>query len=230
MDSLRIFWNRFTNPGTFKSVLTGLQNTAIIAVFGLLLGFLIGCVLATVQIIPSKNVFAKIGKKAVDVYVAIFRGTPMMVQLLLLHFAVFIGVKIEPVIEVSLIFGLNSGAYMAEILRGGIASVDKGQMEAGRSLGLGYAATMVRIVLPQAVKNSVPTIGNEFISLLKETSIVSVIGLADLTRSFKAIADSTFEYFVPYIALALIYFILVIWITVCIRLLERRLKRNERKA
>lgn len=229
MENFRIFWNRFTNPGTLKSVLFGLQNTAIIAVCGLLLGFLIGCLLATVQIIPSKNVFATIGKKIVDVYVAVFRGTPMMVQLLLFHFAVFAGVRIEPVVEVSLIFGLNSGAYMAEILRGGIASVDKGQMEAGRSLGLSYTATMIRVVLPQAIKNSVPTIGNEFISLLKETSIVSVIGLADLTRSFKAIADSTFEYFVPYIVLALIYLVLVIIITVLIRLLERRLRKNERR-
>ncbi|MGN0805067.1 MAG: amino acid ABC transporter permease, partial [Candidatus Coproplasma sp.] len=162
-------------------------------------------------------------------YIAVFRGTPMMVQLLLLHFAVFIGVKIEPVLEVSLIFGLNSGAYMAEIIRGGINAVDKGQMEAGRSLGLSYSSTMIRIILPQAVKNIMPSIGNEFISLLKETSIVSVIGLADLTRAFKAIADSTYEYFVPYIALAIIYFVLVMIITLIIRLLERRLAKNERK-
>ncbi|MDE6398979.1 MAG: amino acid ABC transporter permease, partial [Clostridiales bacterium] len=179
--------------------------------------------------IPSKNIFSRIGKKLVDIFVAICRGTPMMVQLLLFHFAVFAAVRIEPVAEVSLIFGLNSGAYMAEILRGGIASVDKGQMEAGRTLGLGYAATMIRIVLPQAIKNSVPTMGNEFISLLKETSIVSVIGLADLTRSFKAIAESTYEYFVPYIMLALCYLVLVIIITVLIRLLERSLKKNERR-
>lgn len=229
MENIRIFWDRFTNPGTFKTVLNGLQNTLIIAVCGLLLGFLIGCLLASLQIIPSKNIFASIGRRIVDVYVALFRGTPMMVQLLLFHFAVFATVRIEPVTEVSLIFGLNSGAYMAEIMRGGIASVDKGQMEAGRTLGLSYTTTMIRVVLPQAVKNSVPTIGNEFISLLKETSIVSVIGLADFTRSFKAIADSTFEYFVPYIVLALCYLVMIIIITVFIRLLERRLRRNERR-
>lgn len=229
MSNFEIFWNRFTNPGTINSILTGLQNTVIIAVFGLVLGFLLGCLLASVKLIPSKNVFVSVLKRIVDVYVAIFRGTPMMVQLLLLHFAVFAGVKIEPVVEVSLIFGLNSSAYMAEILRGGIESVDKGQMEAGRTLGLSFTVTLVRVVIPQAVKNVIPTLGNEFISLLKETSIVSVIGLADLTRSFKAIADSTFEYFIPYIALALIYFVLVVIITVVIRLLERRLKKSEKR-
>ncbi len=229
MSNFEIFWNRFITPGTLKSVLTGLQNTVIIAVFGLVLGFLIGCILATVKIIPSNNIFVTVLKRIVDVYIAVFRGTPMMVQLLLLHFAVFAGVKIEPVVEVSLIFGLNSSAYMAEILRGGIDSVDKGQMEAGRTLGLSFTVTMVRIVIPQAVKNVVPTLGNEFISLLKETSIVSVIGLADLTRSFKAIADSTFEYFIPYIALALIYFVLVVIITIIIRLLERRFKKSEKR-
>lgn len=229
MSSFELFWNRFTNEGTIKSILTGLQNTAIIAVLGLVLGFVIGCVLSTVKILPSENIIVKILKRIADAYIAVFRGTPMMVQLLLLHFAVFAGVRIEPVIEVSLIFGLNSGAYMAEIIRGGINAVDKGQMEAGRSLGLSFTTTMIRIILPQAIKNILPTIGNEFISLLKETSIVSVIGLADLTRSFKAIADSTYEYFVPYIALALIYFILVMIIALIIRLLERRLAKNERK-
>lgn len=229
MSNFEIFWNIFTTPGTLKNVSVGLQNTAIIAVLGLVLGFFIGCLLTSAKLLPSENVFVKILKRLADVYIAIFRGTPMMVQLLLLHFAVFAGVKIEPVIEVSLIFGLNSGAYMAEIIRGGINAVDKGQMEAGRSLGLSYSTTMVRIILPQAIKNILPSIGNEFITLLKETSIVSVIGLADLTRAFKAIADSTYEYFVPYIALAIIYFVLVMIITLIIRLLERRLAKNERK-
>jgi polar amino acid transport system permease protein len=229
MSNFEIFWNRFTTAGTLKSVLTGLENTVIIAVLGLILGFVIGCILSTIKIIQSKNIVATIFKRFADAYIAVFRGTPMMVQLLLLHFAVFIGVNIEPVIEVSLIFGLNSGAYMAEIIRGGINAVDKGQMEAGRSLGLSFTTTMIKVVLPQAIKNILPTIGNEFISLLKETSIVSVIGLADLTRSFKAIADSTFEYFIPYIALAIIYFVLVMIITLVIRLVERRLAKNERR-
>lgn len=228
MNSFQIFWERFSDPDTFLTILTGLRNTVIIAVFGLVLGFLIGCVIAAVQLPRSGNVVLKIFQKIGDGYIAVFRGTPMMVQLLLLHFAVLANVNIEPVVEVSLIFGLNSGAYMAEIIRSGINSVDKGQMEAGRSLGLSYPVTMLRIVLPQAVKNVIPTIGNEFISLLKETSIVSVVGLTDLTRSLKAIADSTYEYFVPYIALALIYFILVMIITLVIKLVEGRLKKSEK--
>ncbi len=229
MSNFEIFWNRFITPGTLESVFTGLLNTAIIAVFGLLLGFLLGCVLSVIKMLPSKNFAVTVFKRIADLYIAIFRGTPMMVQLLLLHFAVFIGVNIPPVIEVSLIFGLNSAAYMAEIIRSGINSVDKGQLEAGRSLGLSYPLTMIHIVLPQAVKNVVPTIGNEFISLLKETSIVSVVGLADLTRAFKAIADSTFEYFIPYIALAIIYFVIILIITLIIRLIERRLKKSEKR-
>ncbi len=229
MDNLISFWNRVTNPGTAQAILSGLTNTLLIAVFGLILGFIIGCILATILIMPSENAVSKVFKRIADIYIAVFRGTPMMVQLLLMHFAVFMSVRIDPVVEVSLIFGFNSGAYMAEIIRSGINAVDKGQMEAGRSLGMSYSATMIRVVLPQAIKNVVPTIGNEFISLLKETSIVSVIGLADLTRAFKAIADSTFEYFIPYIALALIYFVLVLIVTLIIKLLERRFAKSEKR-
>lgn len=228
MNNFEIFWDRFANPGTIQSVLTGLENTVIIAVFGLLLGFLVGCLLVTVQMLPTKNPVVIFFKRLVDGYVAIFRGTPMMVQLLLMHYAVFQSVKILPVVEASLIFGFNSSAYMTEIIRSGINAVDKGQMEAGRALGLGYATTTFRIILPQAVKNVVPTIGNEFISLLKETSIVSIIALTDLTRAFKAIADSTFEYFVPYIVLALIYFVLVLMITLLVKFIEWRLRKNEK--
>ena len=127
-----------------------------------------------------------------------------------------------------MIFGLNSGAYMTETLRAGINSVDKGQMEAGRSLGLSFGATMMKIILPQAVKNILPNIGNEFISLIKETSVVSFIAVTDITKSFRVIAESTYEFFVPYIMLAIVYLVLVIGITALIRLLERRFAKNER--
>ena len=127
-----------------------------------------------------------------------------------------------------LIFGMNSAAYMSEMLRSGINAVDKGQMEAGRSLGFGFTATMTRIILPQAIKNILPTLGNEFIALIKETSIVSFIAVMDLTMSFQSIANSTYEYFVPYILLAVVYLVLVMIITWLIRLLERRLSKNER--
>jgi polar amino acid transport system permease protein len=169
-------------------------------------------------------------KKVCDVYVAVFRGTPMVVQLLLMHFALFpaLGLMIDSVLEAVIIFGMNSGAYMAEVLRGGINAVDNGQMEAGRSLGFGFGQTMLRIVLPQAIKNILPTLGNEFIALIKETSVVSFIAVMDVTKALKSIAESTYEYFVPYIVLAIVYLVLVLLITWLIQIMEKRLAKNER--
>lgn len=230
MKNLEIFYKKFFEQGGYQNFLIGLSNTAIIAVFGLVIGFLIGCVIATVKLLPSKNILLKILKGVCDTYVAIFRGTPMVVQLLLMHFALFpaMGLNIESVTEAVIIFGMNSGAYMAEILRGGINAVDDGQMEAGRSLGLGFGQTMLRIILPQAIKNILPTLGNEFIALLKETSVVSFIAVVDLTKALKSIAESTYEYFVPYIVLAIVYLILVLFITWMIKIMERSLAKNER--
>lgn len=229
MNNFEIFWTRFTSAGHFQNFLTGLLNTLEIAVFGFLIGLVLGCLLSTAQLIPSKNPFVTVLKRIIDAYVAVFRGTPMVVQLLLFHFAIFAAVKIPGVIEASVIFGLNSAAYMTEIIRGGINSVDKGQMEAGRAVGLSFSTTMVRIVIPQAIKNVVPTLGNELISLLKETSIVSMIALLDLTKAFKNIAESTYEYFVPYIALAIVYLVMVVILTVIIKLVERRLRRSDKR-
>lgn len=230
MRNIEIFCDKFFEQGGYKNFLTGLSNTAIIAVFGLLIGFLIGCIIATVKLIPSKKIVVKIANGICDVYVAIFRGTPMVVQLLLMHFALFpaLGLNINSVAEAVLIFGMNSAAYMAEILRGGINAVDVGQMEAGRSLGFGFSGTMFRIILPQAIKNILPTLGNEFIALLKETSVVSFIAVMDLTKALKSIAESTYEYFVPYIVLAVVYLTLVLLITWLIKVLERRLARSDR--
>ena len=229
MNNFQIFWDQFVSGG-YNNFLLGLKNTALIAVFGLVIGFLIGCILATVKIIPKENVIVTVCKRICDIYIMLFRGTPMVVQLLLMHFALFplIGLNIDSVIEAVIIFGMNSAAYMADILRSGINAVDSGQMEAGRSLGFGFTSTMLRIVLPQAIKNILPTLGNEFIALIKETSVVSFIAVMDLTRSFQAIANSTYEYFVPYIMLALVYLVLVMLITLLIRLLERRLAKSER--
>lgn len=230
MRNIEIFCEKFFEQGGYKNFLTGLSNTAIIAVFGLLIGFLIGCIIATVKLIPSQKIIVKIANGICDVYVAIFRGTPMVVQLLLMHFALFpaLGLHINSVAEAVLIFGMNSAAYMAEILRGGINAVDVGQMEAGRSLGFGFSGTMFRIILPQAIKNILPTLGNEFIALLKETSVVSFIAVMDLTKALKSIAESTYEYFVPYIVLAVVYLTLVLLITWLIKILERRLARSDR--
>ena len=231
MTPWEIFVNEFVTKQGYLTFLTGLKNTAIIAVFGLLIGIVIGTLIAVIKVVPKKNVFSKALEKIADIYVGFFRGTPMVVQLLIGYFILFpaMNIRIDAVFVAVAIFGMNSGAYVSEIMRSGLQSVDPGQTEAGRSLGMSYSATMIRVVLPQAIKNVVPTIGNEFISLLKETSIVSVIGLADLTRAFKAIADSTFEYFIPYIALALIYFVLVLIVTLIIKLLERRFAKSEKR-
>ena len=224
------FVSKFIVEEGYKLTITGLTNTALIAVFGLLIGFLLGSVIAVVKLIPTKNIFITILKKFCDGYVAVFRGTPIVVQLLLLHFAVFpaIGLDLGEIGEASVIFGFNSAAYISEIMRGGINSVDKGQMEAGRSLGFSYTTTMIRIVIPQAFKNILPTLGNEFISLIKETSVLSLIAVTDLTKSFKAIAESTYEYFIPYIMLAVSYFVIVYVISLLVKFIERRLARNER--
>ena len=215
----------------YKKVLEGLGNTALIAIFGLLIGMVIGCLLATCKILPKSSPIVKILSGISDVYVAIFRGTPMVVQLLLIHFVLFplIGIQMPTILEAILAVGFNSGAYVSEIMRGGILSVDIGQTEAGRALGLNYGQTMMRIVLPQAIKNVVPTLGNEFIALLKETSVVSFITVVDLTKSFQNIANSTYEYIIPYIVLALIYLVLVLAVTGVIKLIERRLRAGDRR-
>lgn len=212
-------------------LLEGLKNTAMIAVFGLLIGLVIGSVIAIVKLTPLNNILFKILKGAGNVYVALFRGTPIVVQLLLMHYVLFplMGINISPVLEGIITFGMNSGAYISEIMRGGILSVDKGQMEAGRSVGLSYMQTMMRIVLPQAVKNILPTLGNEFIALIKETSVVSFITVIDIYKAFQSIANSTYEYIVPYLMLALVYLVLVIIITLLVRLLERRLRASDKR-
>lgn len=231
MVAWKTFVDKFITQEGYKLTIEGLTNTALIAVFGLLIGFILGSVIAIVKLIPVKNVFVNICKKFCDVYVAIFRGTPIVVQLLLLHFAVFpaMGLSLSDIPESSIIFGLNSAAYISEIMRGGINSVDKGQMEAGRSLGFGYTKTMILIVIPQAFKNILPTLGNEFISLIKETSVLSLIAVTDLTKSFKAIAESTYEYFIPYIMLALAYFVIVYIISLLVKLMERRLNTDAKR-
>ncbi len=226
-----IFYDQFIVHEGYKNFFTGLGNTMMIAVFGLLIGFALGCVLVTVKLIPSKNILVRILSKICDLYVTLFRGTPMVVQLLLMHFALFpaMGLDISSVVEAMIIFGMNSGAYISEILRGGINAVDRGQMEAGRSLGFGFTRTMTRIILPQAIKNILPTLGNEFIALVKETSVVSFIAVMDLTKSFQNIAAATYEYFIPYIALAAVYLVIVLLISKLVKMMEKRLAKNERK-
>ncbi len=225
------FVEQFITYNGYKMVLDGLKATALIAVCGLIIGIVIGTILAISKVLPQDKVAVKIWSKINDVYVWLFRGTPMVVQLLIFHFVLFpaLNIKIDNLVVAIAAFGLNSGAYVSEIMRGGILSVDGGQMEAARSLGMGYGSSMFKVVLPQAVKNILPTLGNEFITLVKETSVVSFIAVVDLTRAFKSIGDATYEYVVPYLMLAAVYLVIVSLITLLIKLLERRMRRSERR-
>ena len=172
----------FLDQNGYVRVVEGLQNTLLIAVTGLLIGILIGTLIATVRVIPKYKRLPRILNGICSFYVALFRGTPTVVQLLVFYYVLLplIGWQITGVQVAMLVFGLNSGAYISEIMRSGIQSVDPGQMEAGRAVGLSFGTTMSKIVIPQAVKNILPTLGNEFIALIKETSVVSFVGAADL--------------------------------------------------
>ena len=169
--------------------------------------------------------------KICTLYVALFRGTPVMVQLLLGYFVLFpsLGIKVTALNASIIIFGLNSGAYVSEIMRGGINSVDGGQLEAARAVGFSYSASMLKIVVPQAIKNILPTLGNEFIALIKETSIIGYAGALDLVYAFKQIGTSSYEYTVPYIVLSVIYIVLVVFITILLKIMERWLAKSDRR-
>lgn len=227
---LEVFWNAFYANQGYNMVLNGLKNTLIIAVLGLLIGALIGTIIAAVRVMPKYKVLPRILNGICSVYVSFFRGTPMVVQLLVFYYVLFplMGINIDSVSVSVLVFGLNSGAYISEIMRGGILSVDSGQMEGGRAMGLSFSATMMKIVIPQAVKNILPTMGNEFITLIKETSIVSFVGASDLYKAFNLMGTNTYEFMVPYLAMALIYIVLVLLISLLIKLMERRLRKSDR--
>ena len=221
----------FIDQNGYVRVVEGLQNTLLIAVCGLIIGILIGTIIATVRVLPKYKVFPRVLNGICSFYVALFRGTPMVVQLLVFYYVLLplIGWNINGVQVSMLVFGLNSGAYISEIMRSGIQSVDPGQMEAGRAVGLSFGASMTKIVIPQAVKNILPTLGNEFISLIKETSVVSFVGAADLYVAFNYIGTNNYEFMVPYLVMALIYIALVLVITLLIKILERSLKKSDRR-
>lgn len=225
------FVKQFITKGGYKNVINGLGITVEIAVFGLLIGIVIGTIIAVVRVMPKYKVLPRVLDKICGCYVELFRGTPMVVQLLIGYWVLLpaLDIQVNSGVPVAIImFGLNSGAYVSEIMRGGINSVDAGQLEAGRAVGLPYAVAMTKIVVPQAVKNILPTLGNEFIVLIKETSIVSFIAVTDLYKSFKQLGDPTYNYTMPYLMLALTYLIMVLIISLGVRLLEKKLKRSER--
>lgn len=229
-------WNKFVrafieNEG-YKQVLSGLKATAQIALFGFIIGVVLGVIIAVVKIAGNRSKAGKVLAKICDVYVTFFRGTPIIVQLLLSYYLLFpliLQINVDNILVAIITFGMNSGAYVSEIIRGGILAVDIGQTEAGRSLGLSYPSTMLRIVLPQAFKNTLPTLGNELIALVKDTSVVSFIAIVDLTNAFQLIGSGTYEFIIPYLMLALTYLVIVLVLTFIIRLIERRLRKSDRK-
>jgi polar amino acid transport system permease protein len=221
----------FIEYNGYVKVLEGLKNTVIIAALGLIIGIIIGTLIATARVLPQYKLLPKILNKFCSFYVALFRGTPVVVQLLVFYYVLLplMGVKMTGVQVSIMVFGLNSAAYISEIMRSGILSVDPGQMEAGRAVGLSYGTTMFKIVIPQAVKNILPTLGNEFIALIKETSVVSFVGATDLYVAFNYIGSSNYEFMVPYLVMALVYIVLVLIISLAIKLMERSLRKSDRR-
>lgn len=222
----------FIEKDRWQYIPKGLRNTLIITFFAGVIGIILGFLFAIIRVANDRNDEKKLGIRVlnaiVKVYLTIFRGTPMMVQLLIMYYVIFASVKANPIMTAVLAFGLNSGAYVAEAIRAGIMSVEIGQFEAGRSLGFTYGQTMIHIILPQAVKNALPAMCNEFIALLKESSIVGYIGLIDLTKAGDIIRSNTYEAFMPLIAVALVYLVIVMFLTFLVGRLERRLKKDAR--
>lgn len=226
-----VFWELFITNGGWKRVISvGLVNTLLIAVLGLIIGIILGTVIGAIKVMPKYKLLPRILDKICTVYVGFFRGTPLVVQLLISYYVLWplMGVSISSLNTSIIVFGLNSAAYVSEIMRGGILSVDPGQLEAGRALGLNYKTAMLKIVIPQAVKNILPTLGNEFIALIKDTSVVSFVAATDLYKTFTEIGNVRYEYFVPYLAMAIVYIILVLLISWGIKIMERSLRKSDR--
>lgn len=218
----------FVEGDRWKLYFKGLGVTLEIALFAAILGMVIGTVVALMRLSQKRNGKKTIWARIAGIYVDVIRGTPSVLQLLIMWFIVMKNSQ-NGVLVASLSFGINSGAYVSEIVRAGILAVDKGQTEAGRSLGLSKAQTMIYIVIPQAIKNVLPPIGNEFIVLLKETAIVGYVSLTDLTRAANQITSRTYEAFMPLIGAAVIYFTVIKILTILLDKLERRLRKSDNR-
>ncbi len=218
----------FITGDRWKLYLSGLGITIEIAIFSAILGIIIGTVFALMKLSNKEDGSPTIFNYIASIYIDVIRGTPSVLQLLIMWFIIMASSN-NGILVASLSFGINSGAYVAEIVRGGILAVDKGQMEAGRSLGLSKAATMRYIILPQAIKNVIPPLGNEFITLIKETAIVGYVSLADLTRVANQIASRTYDAFMPLIGAAVIYFIIIKLLTIRLDRLERRMRKSDNR-
>lgn len=229
------FFKSFIYDDRYQLYVTGLKNTLILTFFALLLGIFLGVVVSLIRVSwdkthsemhgPGKWVLGFFNGVS-KVYLTVIRGTPVVVQLLIMNFVIFASSR-NKVLVGALSFGINSGAYVAEIIRGGIMSIDAGQFEAGRSLGLNFSQTMSNIIIPQALKNVLPALANEFIVLLKETSVAGYVSVIDLTKGGDIIRGRTYSAFMPLIAVALIYLVMVIFFTWLVGKLERRLRNSD---
>lgn len=222
------FLQCFVEDNRYQYLLKGLGSTLLITLFAVLLGVALGFLVAIIRSTYDKTGKLKVLNFICNIYLTVIRGTPVMVQLLIMYYVIFATASVDKILVAVLSFGVNSGAYVAEIVRSGIMSIDQGQFEAGRSLGFSYPSTMVYIIMPQAFKNILPALANEFIVLLKETSICGYIGLMDLTRGGDIIRSVTYEAFLPLIAVALVYLCMVMILSALVKKLERRLRSSER--
>lgn len=222
------FYLNFIKDSRWLYIWDGLKVTLTVTLFATLLGIAIGFVIAIIRSTHDRTGRFKALNFVAQIYLTVIRGTPVVVQLMIIYFVIFGSVDINKVIVAVLAFGINSGAYVAEICRAGIMSIDIGQLEAGRSIGFNYGQTMWYIILPQAFKNILPALGNEFIVLLKETSVSGYIALQDLTKGGDIIRSRTYDAFFPLVSVALIYLIMVMAFTKLVSMLERRLKQSER--
>ena len=228
MTFLDSFKQNFIEESRWKYIINGLGVTLRVTLFAVLIGIAIGFIVAIIRSTYEKTGKLKILNFFANIYLTVIRGTPVVVQLLIIYFVIFGSVRIDKVLVAVIAFGINSGAYVAEIVRGGIMSIDPGQMEAGRSLGFNYIQTMWHIIIPQAFKNVLPALGNEFIVLLKETSVAGYIALEDLTKGGDIIRSQTYSPFMPLLTVAAIYLAIVMLLSFLLKQLERRLRNSER--
>ena len=221
------FYRTLIYDDRYKYILEGLKNTLVIALFAVLIGIILGILISLVKNRYKENGKGKILNGIANIYVTIIRGTPAVLQLMILYYVIFKKVDINIVIVGIISFGLNSAAYVSEIIRAGIDSVDIGQKEVARSLGLNYKQEMFNIILPQAIKNVLPALGNEFITLLKETSVAGYIGIIELIKASDIIASNTYDYFFPLIIVAIIYLILTLGLSKLLGVFERKFKNEK---
>lgn len=222
------YYNAFIAERRYMYYLQGLKATLEISLLAILLGAFIGVTIALTKILVSDKKGLKLIGSLCTGYINIIRGTPVILQLLIISNVIFTSRNSNIIVTAAICFGINSGAYVAEIVRGGIESIDKGQMEAGRSLGFNQVRTLQYIILPQAIKNILPALGNEFIVLIKETSVASMIAVTDLTKAAQYVGSRTWDVLPPYVIVAVFYLIIVLGLTKLLAVFERRLSQSDK--